>query len=275
MVDTTIATLSTQTTFTLTAGSTDDDAYNNCTIIVEDVSTSTQKAVGMVLDYTGSTKEVTLKEALAFVIATTDKVYILAENSLKSTVANRQLDVTATGAAGIDWGNVENPTTAVDLSGTDIQLCDTVTTNTDMRGTDSAFLAASAPTNFSDLSITASTGLVDITQAGADKAWNTTTRTLSAATNITSDGSAVTMSSSGVVGTVNLVNTTTTNTDMRGTDSAATASALTTVDTVVDAIKVKTDSLTFTSGTDLDCNVQKINDVTITGNGQSGTEFGV
>lgn len=142
MVDTTIATLATQTSFTLTAGSVDDDAYNNCTIVVEDVSTSTQKAVGMVLDYTGSTKTVTLKEALSFTIATTDKVYILAENSLKSTVANRQLDVTATGAAGIDWANVENPTTALDLSGTDIQVCDTVTTNSDMRGTDSAALAA-------------------------------------------------------------------------------------------------------------------------------------
>ena len=92
MVDTTIATLATQTSFTLTAGSADDDAYNNCTIVVEDVSTSTQKAVGMVIDYAGSTKTVTLKEALAFTIATTDKVYILAENSLKSTVANRQLD---------------------------------------------------------------------------------------------------------------------------------------------------------------------------------------
>jgi hypothetical protein len=46
------------------------------------------------------------------------------------TVAGRSIDVTATGAAGIDWGNVENPTTAVDLSATDIQLADTVTTLT-------------------------------------------------------------------------------------------------------------------------------------------------
>jgi len=46
--------------------------------------------------------------------------------------AGNTLDVTATGAAGIDWGNIENPTTSVDLSGTDIQLCDTVTTNTDI-----------------------------------------------------------------------------------------------------------------------------------------------
>lgn len=39
---------------------------------------------------------------------------------LAPTVAGRTLDVTATGAAGIDWGNVENPTTALNLSGTNI-----------------------------------------------------------------------------------------------------------------------------------------------------------
>lgn len=72
------------------------------------------------------------------------------------------IDVTAGGCVGIDWANIESPTTAVDLSGTDIQLVDTCTTNSDMRGTDSALLAASAPTNFGDLSITATTGRVDV-----------------------------------------------------------------------------------------------------------------
>ena len=48
-----------------------------------------------------------------------------------------------------------------------------------MRGTDNAMLAASAPANFGSLSITAG-GLVDITQAAADKIWSSTTRTLSA-----------------------------------------------------------------------------------------------
>ena len=46
----------------------------------------------------------------------------------------------------------------------------TTTTNTDMRGTDSAFLAANAPTNFSDLAITVTTGLVKlaaVTHTGA------------------------------------------------------------------------------------------------------------
>jgi len=50
--------------------------------------------------------------------------------------------------------------------------------------------------------------------------WTAVTRTLTSATNLTSDGSAITMSASGIVGTVNVVNTTTTNTDMRGTDNA-------------------------------------------------------
>lgn len=82
--------------------------------------------------------------------------------ALRPTTAGRTLDVTATGAAGIDWGNVENPSTAVDLSATDIQLCDSVVTNLDMRGTDDALLASSAPSNFGDLSISAGTGRVDV-----------------------------------------------------------------------------------------------------------------
>lgn len=36
------------------------------------------------------------------------------------TVTGRSLDVTATGAAGIDWGNIENPTTTVVFSGSTI-----------------------------------------------------------------------------------------------------------------------------------------------------------
>jgi hypothetical protein len=38
------------------------------------------------------------------------------------TVSGRSLDVTATGAAGIDWANVENPTTSLNLSGTNIDV---------------------------------------------------------------------------------------------------------------------------------------------------------
>ncbi len=39
---------------------------------------------------------------------------------LRPTVLGRTLDVTTGGAAGIDWGNVENPTTSLNLSSTNI-----------------------------------------------------------------------------------------------------------------------------------------------------------
>ena len=105
MVDTTIATLASQTSFTLTAGSADDDAYNNCTIVIEDSAAATQKAMGLVLNYTGGTKTITLKyDPAIFTMAVGDKVYILAENALKATLANRQLNVAADGDLA---GNVD------------------------------------------------------------------------------------------------------------------------------------------------------------------------
>jgi len=44
--------------------------------------------------------------------------------------AGNTLDVTATGAAGVDWGNVENPTTVVGLSGTTVKTATDVETDT-------------------------------------------------------------------------------------------------------------------------------------------------
>lgn len=49
---------------------------------------------------------------------------------LKPTVADRTLDVSAAGNAGIDWGNVEAPTTTVDLSGTTIAITQKVDLHT-------------------------------------------------------------------------------------------------------------------------------------------------
>jgi hypothetical protein len=47
------------------------------------------------------------------------------------------------------------------------------------------------------------------------------------------------------------------------------------IDLEIAAIKVKTDQLVFTKAGELDVNVLSINDVTITGDGQVGNEFGV
>ncbi len=65
-------------------------------------------------------------------------------------------------------------------------------------------------------------------------------------------------------------------TNMRGTDNAMLASSYTAPDnTSVTAIKTQTDKLAFTVTNQVDANIQSINDTTITGNGQPGTEFGV
>lgn len=61
--------------------------------------------------------------------------------------------------------------------------------------------------------------------------------------------------------------------------NAELATALATVDdtilTQIALVKAKTDGLTFTVAGVVDANIQRINDVTITGNGGVGTEFGV
>jgi hypothetical protein len=58
----------------------------------------------------------------------------------------------------------------------------------------------------------------------------------------------------------------------------ATAAALDTVDNFLDteiaAIKAKTDQLTFSVANTLDANLTHVNEVSITGNGQTGTEWG-
>jgi hypothetical protein len=75
---TTIATLASQVSFTLTAGSANDNAYNGYGLIVIDASTPTQSALACVLDYTGSTRTVTLAaDPAIFSMTTTDNVILL------------------------------------------------------------------------------------------------------------------------------------------------------------------------------------------------------
>jgi len=81
----TIATLASQTSFTLSAGSTDNDAYNNAIAIIVDQSTSTQKTVVNISDYIGSTRTVTLSESPKFTVATGDTVYVVATSKTTLT----------------------------------------------------------------------------------------------------------------------------------------------------------------------------------------------
>ena len=99
---TTIATLSSQTSFTLTAGSADNDAYNGCIAVITDVSTATQKAIGVISDYVGATKTVTLlNDPGIFTVAATDNISILADRSVKPVTDNRTLTVSASGEVSL------------------------------------------------------------------------------------------------------------------------------------------------------------------------------
>lgn len=92
--------------------------------------------------------------------------YVVAEFSIENrsalmpTTATRTLDVSAGGEGGVDWANVGSPTTALNLSATNIDVDQVVA---------SVSGAVASVTND-----------VGITQAGADKVWSSTTRTLTA-----------------------------------------------------------------------------------------------
>jgi len=90
-----------------------------------------------------------------------------------------------------------------------------------------------------------------------------------AATDIVSGGAIDT--TGGAVDSVTLVATTTTNSDMRGTDGANTTAP---DNSSITAIKAKTDNLAFTKSNEIDANVQSINNETLTGDG-AGTPFDV
>ena len=130
---TTIATLASQTSFTLTAGSADDDAYNGAVVVVTDAVTSTQKAVGAVSDYTGSTKTVTLSsDPGIFTMAVGDSIDIIANASTAPSAAavRAEIDANSTQLAAIveDTGTTLPATLATIDSNVDAILVDSGTT---------------------------------------------------------------------------------------------------------------------------------------------------
>jgi hypothetical protein len=131
LVSTVIASLGSQTSFTLSAGSADDDAYNDQTIVIIDASTNAQRSVGVVDDYVGLTKTITLTSPPSFTIATADTVAILptppgtlaptaaaiadavwdevaTDHSTAGTTGDKLLDAAAGSGGGGTGGPIEN-----------------------------------------------------------------------------------------------------------------------------------------------------------------------
>lgn len=160
VLDTTIATLASQTSFTLAAGSADDDAYNGCSLVCYDAASAVQMCIGVIEDYTGSTKTVTLAASPGvFTMAAKDNIAIL-PRALQATVPGRTLDVSTGGEAGVDWANVGTPSSTVGLSGTTVATVTTTTTATNLTN---------APTN-GDLTATMKTSVTTAATAATPTA---------------------------------------------------------------------------------------------------------
>jgi hypothetical protein len=98
---TTINTLASQTSFTLVTGSTNDDAYNGCTAIITDATTATQKCVGIINNYVGSSKTITLDvDPGIFTIGISDFIDILPP---VGAISFNGAEVVGDGSSGNKW----------------------------------------------------------------------------------------------------------------------------------------------------------------------------
>lgn len=157
---TTIATLASQTSFTLTAGSADDDAYVDAIAIITDSVTSVQKAVGLVSTYTGATKTVVLAaDPGIFTMAVGDTIEIIAALGAAGGGATAaQVWAYATRVLTANT-NLNDPTAVqirqeMDSNSVDLnQIVSDVAglAGAAMRGTDSAALASALATAQTDL----------------------------------------------------------------------------------------------------------------------------
>ena len=87
LIDTTIAGITSQTEFTLTAGSNDDDAYKDQAIVLYDASDSDYPSIRKATAYVGDTKTLTIDSAPDFTITGGDgvKVFVTAPGTTAPT----------------------------------------------------------------------------------------------------------------------------------------------------------------------------------------------
>ncbi len=135
MAQTSIEGLTDQNTFTLTSGeaSADNDAYNDCLIVVTDQVTQIQKAVGYISDYTGATRSVQLYASplqTGFTMAVGDSVEIFATSAFANVhTVNRTAQtandngadintlITQVGTAGDGLTAINLPNQTMDIAG--------------------------------------------------------------------------------------------------------------------------------------------------------------
>lgn len=171
LFNTTIASLSSQTSFTLTTGPAEDDALNGCVVCIHDVASAVQMGFAVVSDYTGSTKTVTLVAGTTFTAAATDNIAIYPPVSLHQiggsavSTSSAQIGVNVVNAGGTAWGS--GAITAASIASDAITAAkiaaDAVTEITDATKTAFGFVTGAADSG-------STTTMVDaaLTQADTD-----------------------------------------------------------------------------------------------------------
>lgn len=224
-----------------------DDFYNGMVCIA---TIDSNVEVRVISDYTGSTQTATVVPDWNVAPDNNDTFVIKLPEGAQVNQANvtawNSTVVATPATAGIPDVNVKNiDNDAASASGT-------VTFP-------NATLAST--TNITAGTITTVTNLTNAATAG-DLTATMKTSVTTAATAATPVAASVTGNVGGnVAGSVGSV-----------TGAVGSVTGLTASD--VGAIKAKTDSLTYTVAGQVDANIQSVNDVTVTGNGQSGTEWG-
>jgi len=254
--DTSIATLASQTSFTLTAGPAEDDALNGMVLLIHDKASAIQVTRVVVEDYTGSTKTVTLRAAPAttFTIAAGDNVSGIGFGVVDVThwLGTACATPTVAGVPEVDLTHVAGATTNVAALATNVDaiLTDTGTTlqgELDGIQADTEDIQSRIPDALSSGMIKSDVRLI-----------MTLAPTVGASIDIPTQIASRTNITGGTITTVTNLTNAPTNGDLTATMKAsvnaeadtaiadaalATAANLATVDTVVDAILDDTDDI--------------------------------
>lgn len=252
VLNTWIATLSSQTSFTLNEGPAEDNALKGCRVYIHDAASAVQGAFGVITAYTGATKTVTLAAGPTFTIAAKDNLMVLAPVDVYSIGGTAQ-------TAGDIYARLGAPAGA--SMSVDIAAIKTDTGNLTSRITSTLFSGITSMANWlgaiAGKQAADATAQTEIRATGAGSGTFTATTDSLEALRDQGDSAWATVTAANIRSAVGLAsaNLDTQLSTIAGYIDTEVASILAAVDTEVGAIKTKTDQLTFTALNQLDVQV--------------------
>ncbi len=101
-----IATVTSQTVFTLASGSDVDDTYNECTVVFYDDTNSDFPSVRTVSDYAGATRTLTIDAAPDFTVGTDDsvRIFVTFTGEIEATISAGAIEDIATEISDASFG---------------------------------------------------------------------------------------------------------------------------------------------------------------------------